>query len=188
MKVNILSKGLVLNDFFKVEEAHLQHEKYDGTMSEKMRRLNFERGDSVVCLLWVKDLQRAIFTEQFRYPAYTKGEGWLLEAIAGSCKPDEDPVEAMKRELLEEVGYQAQELKELYRFFVSPGGTSERITLYYAEVTQADKIEKGGGLASEHEDIRIVGLSAQEMADGLATGRFQDAKTLLAIQWFLYVK
>ena len=44
-KVEIISRKRVLDDFFKVDEAYLRFERFDGTMSEVVRRLNFERGD-----------------------------------------------------------------------------------------------------------------------------------------------
>jgi hypothetical protein len=50
-RVDIKEKRWVLDDFFKVEEAHLSFERFDGTMSPVVRRLNFERGDSVAAML-----------------------------------------------------------------------------------------------------------------------------------------
>lgn len=185
MKVNIEKEGLVLDDYFKVGEVFLQHERFDGSMTPTMRRLNFERGDSVAILLWNTDKERVILTNQFRYPTYTKGKGWIVEVIAGTLKADEDPVEATKREVLEETGYQVADMKFLQTFFVSPGGTSERIHLYYATVLNLDKVEEGGGLVSENEDIQLVEWSKEELQEALEQHQIQDAKTLIAVQWFL---
>lgn len=188
MKVIIEKEQLVLDDYFKVGEAMLQHERFDGSMSPVMRRLNFERGDSVAILLWNTDREQVVLTKQFRYPAYTKGEGWIVEIIAGSLKLNEDPVEAMKREVLEETGYQANDVQHLQTFFVSPGGTSERIHLFYATVKDADKVEEGGGLIEENEDIQLVEWSFEELASALNNGGIQDAKTLIAALWFVQEK
>lgn len=185
MEVIIEKEQLILDDFFKVAEATLKHERFDGTMSESMRRLNFERGDSVAIFLWNEDRQKVILTKQFRYPTYTKGEGWMIEVIAGSLKPNEDPVAAMKREIMEETGYQCDRMEHLQTFFVSPGGTSERIYLYAATVRDADKLEEGGGLAAEHEDIQLVEWSAEEVKEALSSGKITDAKTLIAALWFV---
>ena len=188
-KVVLEKKARVLDDFFKVEEVFLRHEKFDGSMSESMRRLNFERGDSVAVFLWNTDQQSVLLTNQFRYPTYAKGEeGWIVEIIAGSLKPEEDPTEAMKREILEEVGYQANELKHIQTFFVSPGGTSERILLFYGEVNDSDKIATGGGLEQEHEDIQLTTWSKEEITQAVANGNVKDAKTLIAFLWFLQNK
>jgi len=46
-RVNVERRKLILDDFFKVEEVYLSYERFDGSMSPLVRRLNFERGDSV---------------------------------------------------------------------------------------------------------------------------------------------
>jgi len=188
-KVIVEDKNYVLNDFFKVEEVYLQHEKFDGSMSKRMRRLNFERGDSVAVLLWNTSKQKMILTNQFRYPVHSKTQdGWIVEVIAGSLKSEEDPKEAMKREILEEVGYQADSLEFIHSFFVSPGGTSERINLFYGEVTDSQKIEAGGGLAQEHEDIQILEWNKEEISVAMKNNLITDAKTLIAFLWFMQNK
>ncbi|MFT6962206.1 MAG: ADP-ribose pyrophosphatase [Flammeovirgaceae bacterium] len=188
-KVIIEKKGRVLDDFFKVEEVQLKHEKFDGSMSKSMRRLNFERGDSVAIVLWNTDKEAVLLTNQFRYPTYAKGEdGWILELIAGSVKPDEDLTLAMQREIEEEVGYDCQELEHIQTFFVSPGGTSERIHLFYGEVRNSQKNSEGGGLAQENEDIQLVEWNKTQITDSVKHGEVKDAKTLIGFMWFLQNK
>ena len=63
-------KKRILDDFFKVEEVHLSFEKFDGSMSPVVRRLNFERGDSVAALLYQKESDAVFLVNQFKYPAY----------------------------------------------------------------------------------------------------------------------
>jgi ADP-ribose pyrophosphatase len=185
MKVEILDEKRVFDGFFKINQATLRHERFNGQMSATMTRLNFERGDAVAALLWNAETGRVLLTKQFRYPAHTKGHAWMVEAIAGTLKEGEDPAEAMQRELLEETGYQAPSLQWLQTFFVSPGGTSERIFLFFAEVRLADKVAAGGGLEQEHEDIALVEWTPGELADALRSGVLCDAKTIIAAQWFL---
>ena len=83
-RVDIKKKRRVLDDFFKVEEAHLSFEKFDGTMSPVVRRLNFERGDSVAALLHHTGRDTALLVNQFRYPSYEKGPGWITEGGRGN--------------------------------------------------------------------------------------------------------
>jgi nudix-type nucleoside diphosphatase (YffH/AdpP family) len=182
-KVEIKSKRYLLDDFFKVEEVYLRYERYDGEMSEEVRRLNFERGDGVAAILFNRDSRRVILIEQFRYPAYEKGPGWMVETIAGMREEGEDPEEAMRREILEEVGYQVDQLRHISTFYVSPGGASERIFLYYAEVDNAALIDRGGGLAHESEDIQAVEFSLPELWAALDAGRIVDAKTIIGLMW-----
>ncbi len=182
-KVNVARKRRIFNDFFKVDEAYLSYQQLDGQMSQVFRQLVFERGDSVAVLLWNKDTEQVILIKQFRYATYEKGPGWIIETIAGKLEENEIPEEAMRREVLEEVGYKVDELTYISTFYVSPGGTSERIILYYAEVSNIDKVAQGGGLIAEHEDIEIVEYTLPDLWIMLSMGHIVDAKTLIAIQW-----
>lgn len=183
-KVEIKEKKRVFDDFFKIDEVFLSHEQFDGQMSPLVRRLNFERGDSVAALLWNKESQKLILTHQFRYPTYDKGHGWITEIVAGVLGKDEEPESAIRREILEETGYDAKVIDYINTFYVSPGGSSERIILYSAEVTNKDKISGGGGVVSEHEDIQVKEYSWADIRQMLETGKIVDAKTIIALMWF----
>lgn len=182
-KVEILEQRVLLDDFFKIEEAHLRFRRFDGRMSDPVRRLVLERGDAVAALLVNTDTRKALMINQFRYPTLQKGPGWLHEVVAGMIDEHEQPEEAVRREIHEEIGYQVHELTPIATFYVSPGGSSERIYLFYAEVTNADRISDGGGLAAEHEDIELIEVSFDELWDVLKRGEIRDAKTLIAAQW-----
>jgi nudix-type nucleoside diphosphatase (YffH/AdpP family) len=182
-KIKIQHKRIVFDDKFQIQEAEVRVQRYDGQMSKPVRRLVFERGDAAAAILFNRDSQKVLLIEQFRYPTYEKGPGWIQEIVAGVIKPDEKPEEAMRREIEEEVGYRVQQLTPISTFYVSPGGTSERIFLYYAEVGDGDRVSDGGGLADENEDVQLVEYSRSDLAQALACGQFQDAKTIIAVQW-----
>ena len=184
-QVKIISEKRVFDGFFKVDEAHLQHEIYNGAMSVELRRLNFNRGDSAAVVLHDPLADTIIMTEQFRYPTYTKDHGWILEIPAGSIEADEvpDPTITLRRELMEEIGYRVKSFRKIASFFVSPGGTSERIHLFYAAISPKDKIATGGGLVSEGEDVRMVTMGVKEALYKIGTGEIMDAKTIIGLQW-----
>ncbi len=171
--------------FFRIVEAKLKHERYDGTMTEELTRLNLDRGDSAAALMHDPENDTLIFTEQFRYPTYEKGPGWLLEIPAGTIEAgeDADPTRTLSREIMEEIGYSVSKFKKLCTFYVSPGGTSERIHLYYAQTSTKDKVGKGGGVLKEGEDIRILSIKVNEALKMIDDGRLQDAKSIIALQW-----
>jgi ADP-ribose pyrophosphatase len=182
-KVEIQDKHIVFDDVFKIQEATLRFQKFNGQMGEPVRRLVFERGDSAAALLFNRDTRKILLINQFRYPTYEKGQGWLYEVVAGVIDANEQPEESIKREIREEIGYEANELTHIATFYVSPGGTSERIILFYGEVGDADRVSAGGGLASEHEDIQLVELTLPDLWQALGNGDIVDAKTLIAAQW-----
>jgi nudix-type nucleoside diphosphatase (YffH/AdpP family) len=180
-KVIVHAKHRVLEDFFTVDAAEVSFELYGGGMSRPARRLSLERGDSVAAVVFNRDSRRLIFVEQFKYPTYAHGPGWIVETVAGVLDPgDGSPELALRRELHEELGYGSAAVEPIATFYTSPGGSSERIHLFYAEVGDADRVDAGGGLASEDEDIRAVEVAIDEL-EGL---QIQDAKTLVGVQWF----
>lgn len=183
MRVSILNRRTVFDAFFKIEEVKLQFEKFDGSMTPVLTRLCFERGDSVAAVIRNVDTDRIILVNQFKYPSYAKGPGWITELIAGMIGSSETAEEALRREVIEEIGYDIKVSEHISTFYVSPGGSSERIILYYAEVSNADRVSGGGGVKSEGEDIKVVELSLPEAWKALASGEFVDAKTVLGLMW-----
>lgn len=187
MKVIIKEKRTEYDGFFTLEKTRLQFERFDGTMSQVVVRENFYRGDSVAVLLYDPHNKKGLFTEQFRYPVYTneKDKAWLLEVVAGSIKQGEDARETLVREVKEEVNLDinADDLHFINQFYVSPGGTSERIYIYAASLDLSQNIDFYGGEKSEHEDIKIVILPFEKIFAMLRNNEIRDAKTMIAVQW-----
>lgn len=181
--VHIEKKKRLLDDFFKVDEVHLRYERFDGQMSPLVRRLNFERGDSVAVIIFKPKSQHILLVNQFKYPAYEKGPGWITETVAGMIEEHESPENAARREVEEETGCKVLKLEHISTFYVSPGGSSERIILYYGEVDEANTITGGGGVAKEDEDIMTVDLSLTEALQQVQSREIVDAKTILGIFW-----
>jgi nudix-type nucleoside diphosphatase (YffH/AdpP family) len=180
-RVVIERRERVYDGFFKLDETHLSYERFDGTMSEPVSRLALERGDSAAVLLYQPESRQIVLVNQFRYPTYEKGPGWIVEALAGVVDPGEDPEDAARREVLEESGYAIRDLVHLSTFYVSPGGSSERIFLYLAEIAESDKVTEGGGRVIEGEDIVSVELSLADALAQVRSGVIVDAKTIVAI-------
>lgn len=184
-KVTIIKQRRLLDAFFKVDEAVLQHECFDGSLSPELTRLSLERGDGVAALLYCAQTDSLILVRQFRYPAWVRqGPGWILETVAGMLDKDEAPEQTVRREILEETGYQVSHLELVSTFYLTPGGSSERILLYYGEVTTADRREEGGGLKDENEDIEVVKIAVDDAFAAVEQGEIVDAKTLIALMWF----
>ena len=183
-KVSIEQKRYIFEDVFKVEEARLRYEKFNGEMSDEVRRISLERGDSVTVIVFNQTTNKIILISQFRYPTYKNGHGWLIEAIAGIIDPDETPEEAARRETQEETGLTVSVLEHISTFYPSPGGSSERIHLYYSEVAGENaKYKNTGGLVSEGEDIKAIELTLEEALGKIKSGEIIDAKTIIGIYW-----
>jgi ADP-ribose pyrophosphatase len=141
-------------------------------------------------LLYDPQSNDVVIVEQFRAPVMVARrrddpqttDGWIVEALAGMIDAGETPEQAAIREALEESGYRIRDMVPIGSFFVSPGGTSERTFLYFAEVSAADKTGEGGGIAGE-EDIALMRLSAADLFNQLSRNQIQDAKLAIAAYW-----
>ena len=183
-KVSIERKRYILDDFFKVEEAYLHFEQFNGEMSPLVRRLNLERGNSAAVLVFNSSTEKLILISQFRYPTYQNNHGWTIEAIAGMVDSGETPEESARRELQEEIGANIKSFEHIATFYPSPGGSSEQIYLYFAEISgEQTKYKKTGGLLASGEDIKVVELTLAEALAKIKTGEIVDAKTILGIYW-----
>ncbi len=179
----------LFDDFFKIDELLVTHRQIDGTTSSVQRRLVFERGDSVAVLLFNRDRRAVVLVEQFKAPTLiarrrddpATTDGWLVEPLAGMIDTGEAPEAAAIRETLEETGYRIREPELIGRFFVSPGGTSERVFLYFAEVGDADRVGMGGGI--DDEDIKVLEIGLEELFEQLARGLIEDAKLAIGAYW-----
>lgn len=185
-KVEVISE----RDIFKVaiftlKQAELRYEQFDGQMSPAITRISFERGDAAAALLHDPATGRVLLVEQFRYPTLSHGNGWLVELPAGVVDEDEtgQPELTMRRELIEETGYHVTELRPVLTFYTSPGGSSERIFLFYGHLQPDGAEHTSGGLVAEAEDIRIFLLTLDEALARVDRGEIADAKTILALQW-----
>ena len=155
---------------FDVHEGTFRHE--DG---EEVKRENVTHPGAVGIV--VLDGDDLIFVRQ---PREAVGEPDLLEIVAGKLDVEgEDPLEAARRELAEEIGKQAADWESLGSFFTTPGFTNEEIHLFLAQgisdVNERPEVEE-----DERIDVEIRPLSALD--EILATN--QDSKTLIALYRF----
>jgi nudix-type nucleoside diphosphatase (YffH/AdpP family) len=188
-RVEIRSQKRLFDDFFKVDEVIVSHLQYDGTMSADQRRLVFERGDAVAVLLFNVDTRSVVLVEQFKVPTLfgrrrddpASTNGWLTELMAGMIDEGETAEDAVIRETREETGYKIEKPTPICKFFSSPGGTSERIFLYFAKVSDSAKPGNGGGLAGE--DVKVVQISVNELFERLAKGTIDDPKLAIGAYW-----
>ncbi len=179
--VKILERRCVFDDIFKIEEAIIEHRKHNGSWSPPVRQLCFERGDSVAALLLRRETGDLVLVNQFRYPTFAKGPGWLTEIVAGGVGDDETPEAAIAREVREETGYRVEHLEPIATFYVSPGGTSERVILYYAEVSGQARASEQLGVGDE--DIQVIEMSPDALWDEFLSGALRDGKTIVALLW-----
>lgn len=182
----ILAKETVYQGFFRLEQYTLKHTLYKGGWSQPITRELFRRGNCVAVLLYDPERDEVVLIEQFRVGAVLQPQcSWLIEIVAGAIEEGETAEEVAYRESLEEAGCEIKELMEIQQFYTTPGGCSERITLFCGRV---DSHAVGGvhGLVEEDEDIHVTAVKFADVFQMLEDGKIESGIPIIAIQW-LYI-
>lgn len=186
MNYTIKKEEIVYQDYLKIKKAEIEHDSFEAGKTINLSREILAHGDAVAILIYEKDTDCFLLTKQFRYGPSTNNEAWMTEVVAGMVDEGEDPVETARRETMEELGYTIKDIEHISTCYSSPGSTTERVYTYFAEVSSKDKIEQGGGLDSEHEDIKLIRIPRKDIHDFIT--KINDYKTLVSFQWFLLNK
>ncbi|MDQ6844858.1 MAG: NUDIX domain-containing protein, partial [Bacteroidota bacterium] len=144
----------------------------------------YDRGNGAAILLYNKEQKTVILTRQFRLPSFINGNktGMLIEACAGLLD-DDNPEDCIRRETEEETGYKINEVTKIFEAYMSPGSVTEILYFFVAAYSHNMKVNEGGGIAYEQEDIEVLEINFTEAVTMIATGEIKDAKTILLIQY-----
>jgi ADP-ribose pyrophosphatase len=184
MKWSAIKKNIRYKGFFKLTEVELQHDLFAGGKTPVLVREIIDRGHAVAVLPYDPVRDEVVLIEQFRIGAGEDSEGpWLIEVIAGYQEPGESAEEVVHREALEEAGCLLSDVELMYSCYSSPGGSNERVSLFFAR-TDSSNIGGIHGLDEEGEDIRVHVLSSQQAFDWLDNGRIDSAMPIISMQWF----
>lgn len=125
-----------------------------------------------VGVLPITDDGKVILVSQFRYPFGRV----ITEVPAGKVEPGEAHLTCGERELSEETGYIAGEMKYLGFAYPSPGCFTEKLHLYIAR-----NLKKGDAHPDEGEYVDVVEYDLGEAVKMCEDGRLSDAKTVILI-------
>ncbi len=179
----ILDKEILYNGFFRMEKYRLKHTLYAGGWSAEISRELFVRGSAVAVLLYDPNTDQVVLIEQFRAGAIIQPDrAWLVEIVAGGIEEGETAIEVAYRESMEEAGCDIQELIVINEFYTTPGGCSERITLFCGKI---DSTQVGGihGLDHEDEDILVRAVNFKDAYVMLENNEIESAIPIIALQW-----
>lgn len=187
--VKVTRRSTGYRGFFSIDTIRLRHRMFAGGWSEEFERELFIRDPAAGVLLYDPDRDEVVLVEQFRVGILQDAESdgvspWVLEIVAGIIDAGENGEELAYREAMEEAGCAITDLVHITDYYNSPGGSTERISLYCGRV---DASGAGGihGLPEENEDIRVHVLSSQEAWQAVQNGRMNNAMAIIAIQWLM---
>jgi nudix-type nucleoside diphosphatase (YffH/AdpP family) len=166
---------------------------YEGWTSLRLVRVRLRSGEIVerevedhgnaVAVLPYDPVRRMVMLVRIlRTPALLRaGRAALLECPAGLLE-EADPAAAARREAQEEVGLALGDVEHVGRVWTSPGISAEQMDLYLAPYSAADRVNAGGGIASEHEAIEVAEIGLDAVWAMVERGELDDMKTLALVQ------
>lgn len=194
--VEIIESKVVYHGFYRVRESRLRHRLFAGGWSETISREIMDRGHAVVVLPYDPLRDTILMLTQFRVGAIVEGGAperehsnyaispWLVELVAGMIDEGEEEIDVACREIKEEAGLEPKALHFATSYLSSPGGLTERISIYIAQV-DATQASEFGGLAEEHEDIKVSEVPRVQVYELLEQGILDNAATLIGVQWLM---
>jgi ADP-ribose pyrophosphatase len=130
-----------------------------------------------VAVVALDDQDNVLMVRQFRYAV----DRLLLEIPAGGIDPGEQPADAVRRELQEEIGYLPRQMERLGGFYAIPGYGTEYLHCYIATDLAPSRL-----VAEDSESIELVRVPVREIPRLIKSGEVCDAKSIAALLMFLF--
>ncbi len=136
--------------------------------------------NEVVVIVAVDSEDNVLLVRQFRHALQKE----LLELPAGGIDDNEDPADAVRREMQEETGFLPGKVEKLGGFYSTPGFCNEYLHLYLANELTPSQL-----YAEDTEGITVVRIPLTEISSLITSGSICDAKSIAGLLTFLeYVK
>lgn len=135
-------------------------------------KLDIVEHAGAVTLLPLDEAGNLLFVRQYRHAAGAE----LLELPAGMLEAGEAPEACAQREIREETGMAAGELRKVGEFFLAPGYSTEYMHVYLAQKLKPDPLA-----GDEDEFLSVEHYPLPEAYAMLQRGEFRDSKTIAAL-------
>lgn len=121
-----------------------------------------------VCVAALTEDGKLPFVRQFRYPY----KEIISELPAGKLEKGENPLDAIKRELAEEVGAEGTNWRSMGKLYPSPGYCGEIIYLFACDVNLSGKNHPDEG-----EFLEVEYIALEEAVKMVLSNEIPDSKT-----------
>jgi ADP-ribose pyrophosphatase len=157
--------------------VNLRVDQVQKPSGRKTTREVIEHSDSIAAIA-LDDQGNVLLVRQFRY-AINK---FLLEIPAGGIDAGEKPIDSVRRELQEEIGYLPREIDKLGGFYSIPGYGTEYLHCYLATDLMPSRL-----VAEDTENIELVRVPLSQIPQLIASGEICDAKSIAALLTLLFI-
>lgn len=181
LNINIIKDKILSENWFLLRNMTYELTRSDGSVVRHRREV-YDRGNGATILLYNRHKQTVVLVRQFRIATWINGneDGMLIETCAGLLDSDE-PEECVRKEAIEETGFEVGEVRKLFELFMSPGGVTELIYFFIAEYNDTQRANDGGGV--DDEDIEVLDLPYHRALEMMANGEIRDGKAVILLQY-----
>ena len=171
-------KVIKTEQIFSGRAVKLRVETIEKTNGQRTTREIIEHADCIA-VVPIDDKENIVMVKQFREAVGKR----LLEIPAGCIEPGENPVEAVKRELQEEIGYFPEKVEAIGGFYATPGYVTEYLYLFKATELKPSRLT-----AEDTDEIEVVKVPVSQIPALIISGEIGDAKSIAGLLRVLYLK
>lgn len=181
LNINVIKDKILSENWFLLRNMTYELTRSDGSVVRHRREV-YDRGNGATILLYNRHKQTVVLVRQFRIATWVNGneDGMLIETCAGLLDSDE-PEECVRKEAIEETGFEVGEVRKLFELFMSPGGVTKLIYFFIAEYNDTQRANDGGGV--DDEDIEVLELPYHRALEMMANGEIRDGKAVILLQY-----
>jgi GDP-mannose pyrophosphatase NudK len=181
LNIHVIKDKILSENYFLLRNMTYELTCHDGSVVRHKREV-YDRGNGATVLLYNRSKQSVVLVRQFRVATWVNGnqDGMLIETCAGLLDNDEPEV-CIRKEAIEETGYQVGEARKVFELYMSPGGVTELIHFFIAEYSEAQRANGGGGV--DDEAIEVLELPFTQALQMVANGEIQDGKAVILLQY-----
>jgi len=168
-------KKLASQQIYQGHAVNIRVDTVEKASGKKTTRDIVEHSDCVA-IVALDEQDNVLLVRQFRHAV----DRFLLEIPAGGIDPGEEPVDSVRRELQEEIGYFPRKIDKLAGFYSIPGYGTEYLHCFLATDLVPSRL-----IAEDTDDIELVRISLDEIPRLIASGEICDGKSIAALLIFL---
>lgn len=180
--IRITAEQTLSDNWYVLKKYSFELRRRDGSWQAQDREV-YDRGNGATILLYNLKRRTVLLTRQFRMPAFVNDHhGYLIETAAGLLD-SASPEVRIRQEAQEETGCRVGEVQKVFEAFMSPGSVTERVHFFIGHYQAEDRIDEGGGLEHEGEDIEVLELDIDQALGMIDSGEIVDGKTIMLLQY-----
>ncbi|EAQ0262732.1 GDP-mannose pyrophosphatase NudK [Salmonella enterica] len=179
--ITLIKDKILSDNYFTLRNITYDLTRRNGEVIRHKREV-YDRGNGATILLYNSTKKTVVLVRQFRVATWVNSNqgGMLIETCAGLLDNDEPEV-CIRKEAIEETGYDVGEVRKIFELYMSPGGVTELIHFFIAEYHDGERASIGGGV--EDEDIEVLELPFSRALEMVRSGEIRDGKAVLLLNY-----